>query len=194
MLAISQKLKIGAMASVIAPYPTPSEISKRASGGYYTPSLFSPRTRANRPLSRSVRMTVKRFLPVVVLLACIGAAYAFGLHRFLTLDVLRDNRAALAAFVQSNYAISALAYMAIFIAACVPWGIVFTVIGATLGAAALFLIARSAPSATRCGPAPDRFSPRWLMVSARMRSTICCSFDSNHKRASAARSFSELTK
>ena len=46
VLAISQKLKIGAMASLIAPYPTLSEISKRAAGSYYTPSLFSPRTRS----------------------------------------------------------------------------------------------------------------------------------------------------
>ena len=44
-LAIAQGLKIGAMASVIAPYPTMSEISKRAAGSYYTPSLFSDRTK-----------------------------------------------------------------------------------------------------------------------------------------------------
>ncbi len=46
VLAISQGLKIGAMAGVIAPYPTLSEISKRAAGSYYTPSLFSARTRS----------------------------------------------------------------------------------------------------------------------------------------------------
>ena len=45
-LAISEKLKIGAMASYIAPYPTYGEISKRVAGSYYTPSLFSSRTRA----------------------------------------------------------------------------------------------------------------------------------------------------
>ena len=44
-LAIQQKLKIGAIASMIAPYPTMSEISKRAAGSFYTPSLFSTRTR-----------------------------------------------------------------------------------------------------------------------------------------------------
>jgi pyruvate/2-oxoglutarate dehydrogenase complex dihydrolipoamide dehydrogenase (E3) component len=46
VLAISQGLKIGAMANIIAPYPTLSEISKRAAGSYYTPALFSPRTKA----------------------------------------------------------------------------------------------------------------------------------------------------
>jgi len=44
-LAISQNLKIGALANLIVPYPTRSEASKRAAGCYYTPSLFSPRTR-----------------------------------------------------------------------------------------------------------------------------------------------------
>jgi pyruvate/2-oxoglutarate dehydrogenase complex dihydrolipoamide dehydrogenase (E3) component len=44
-LAISQRLKIGAMANLIVPYPTRGEAGKRAAGGFYTPSLFSPRTR-----------------------------------------------------------------------------------------------------------------------------------------------------
>jgi pyruvate/2-oxoglutarate dehydrogenase complex dihydrolipoamide dehydrogenase (E3) component len=45
-LSISKNLKISAMANLIAPYPTLSEVSKRAAGSYYTDSLFSPRTRA----------------------------------------------------------------------------------------------------------------------------------------------------
>lgn len=45
VLAMSQGLKIGALASMIAPYPTLGEISKRAAGAYYTPKLFSPRIR-----------------------------------------------------------------------------------------------------------------------------------------------------
>ncbi len=45
ILAISQKLKIGAMASFIAPYPTLGEVSKRVAGSYFTPALFGPRTR-----------------------------------------------------------------------------------------------------------------------------------------------------
>ena len=44
-LAISQKLKVGALANLIVPYPTRSEAGKRAAGCYYTPTLFSPRTR-----------------------------------------------------------------------------------------------------------------------------------------------------
>jgi hypothetical protein len=45
VLAISQKMKIGAMAQMIVPYPTLGEVNKRAAGAYYTPSLFSERTR-----------------------------------------------------------------------------------------------------------------------------------------------------
>ena len=55
VLALEQGLKIGAMASSIAPYPTLGEVSKRAAGSYYTPSLFSERTR------KIVRFLLKYF-------------------------------------------------------------------------------------------------------------------------------------
>ena len=45
VLAINERLPIRAMASLIAPYPTLSEISKAAAGAYYTPTLYSERTR-----------------------------------------------------------------------------------------------------------------------------------------------------
>ncbi len=45
VLAIDQGLKIGAMATLIVPYPTLGEVNKRAAGSYYTGSLFSERTR-----------------------------------------------------------------------------------------------------------------------------------------------------
>jgi pyruvate/2-oxoglutarate dehydrogenase complex dihydrolipoamide dehydrogenase (E3) component len=44
-LAISQKLKVGALADLIVPYPTRGEAGKRAAGSFYTPTLFSARTR-----------------------------------------------------------------------------------------------------------------------------------------------------
>ncbi|PWS34665.1 dihydrolipoamide dehydrogenase [Falsiroseomonas bella] len=55
-LAIQKRLKIGAIACSLAPYPTMSEISKRAAGGFYTPTLFGSRTR------RLVGL-IQRFLP-----------------------------------------------------------------------------------------------------------------------------------
>ncbi len=45
VLAMSQKIKIGGIATMVAPYPTLGEVNKRAAGSFYTPSLFSERTR-----------------------------------------------------------------------------------------------------------------------------------------------------
>ncbi|MEM7022995.1 MAG: mercuric reductase [Pseudomonadota bacterium] len=45
VMAVRQRQKIGAIANVIVPYPTYGEVSKRAAGSFYTPKLFSPRTR-----------------------------------------------------------------------------------------------------------------------------------------------------
>jgi pyruvate/2-oxoglutarate dehydrogenase complex dihydrolipoamide dehydrogenase (E3) component len=45
ILAVQDKRKIGGIAQMIAPYPTFGEASKRAGGSFYTPSLFSARTR-----------------------------------------------------------------------------------------------------------------------------------------------------
>jgi pyruvate/2-oxoglutarate dehydrogenase complex dihydrolipoamide dehydrogenase (E3) component len=44
-LAISRRLKIGALANLVVPYPTRGEAGKRAAGSFYAPALFSPRTR-----------------------------------------------------------------------------------------------------------------------------------------------------
>ena len=44
-LAISQKLKIGALANLVMPYPTRGEAGKRAAGSFYAARLFSPHTR-----------------------------------------------------------------------------------------------------------------------------------------------------
>ncbi|MEK9723629.1 MAG: FAD-dependent oxidoreductase [Rhodospirillaceae bacterium] len=44
-LAMAGKLKVGAVAQMIAPYPTLGEVSKRAAGSFYRASLFSERTR-----------------------------------------------------------------------------------------------------------------------------------------------------
>jgi pyruvate/2-oxoglutarate dehydrogenase complex dihydrolipoamide dehydrogenase (E3) component len=44
-LAISRRLKISALANLVVPYPTRGEAGKRAAGSFYTPALFSARTR-----------------------------------------------------------------------------------------------------------------------------------------------------
>ncbi|MFQ5954570.1 MAG: dihydrolipoyl dehydrogenase family protein [Kiloniellales bacterium] len=45
ILAIARNIKMRAMADHIVPYPTLSEINKRVAGSFYTPNLFSERTR-----------------------------------------------------------------------------------------------------------------------------------------------------
>ena len=46
VLALAKGMKVGDLATVIAPYPTLGEVSKRAAGSFFTPKLFSGRTRA----------------------------------------------------------------------------------------------------------------------------------------------------
>ena len=108
-------------------------------------------------------MSLKRVLPVAVLVAFIGAAFAFHLDRYLSLDVLRQNRAHLTAFVSEHGVAAGLGYVIAYIGVValslpgaafmtlaggflfgVVVGATLTVIGATLGATLLFLIARSA--------------------------------------------------
>jgi len=45
ILAINQKLSIKSLATIIAPYPTLGEISKKAAGEFYKSALFSERTK-----------------------------------------------------------------------------------------------------------------------------------------------------
>jgi pyruvate/2-oxoglutarate dehydrogenase complex dihydrolipoamide dehydrogenase (E3) component len=55
-LAITNGLKIGSIASLVMPYPTLSEVSKRTAGTFYTSTLFGSRTK------RLVRL-IQRLLP-----------------------------------------------------------------------------------------------------------------------------------
>jgi uncharacterized membrane protein YdjX (TVP38/TMEM64 family) len=108
-------------------------------------------------------MSFKRLAPLLVLLALVAAAFVFRLDKYLTLDALRDNRAVLAAFVQSYGVIAPLGFVLVYaavVALSLPGATIMTltggflfgvslgaavnVIGATAGASLLFLIARSA--------------------------------------------------
>jgi pyruvate/2-oxoglutarate dehydrogenase complex dihydrolipoamide dehydrogenase (E3) component len=55
-LAIGQKLKLSAVAGMIAPYPTLSEISKRVAGSHFTPTLYGARM-------RTVVRAIQRMVP-----------------------------------------------------------------------------------------------------------------------------------
>jgi uncharacterized membrane protein YdjX (TVP38/TMEM64 family) len=104
-----------------------------------------------------------RLVPLIVLVAGLAGFFALGLERYVTFDTLAQHRASLLAWVDGHPTLAPLAYVAVYIAviACsLPGGTVLTVsggflfgtwlggvyavIGATLGATALFLAARTA--------------------------------------------------
>ena len=117
---------------------------------------------------------VKRLFPVAVILLAIGAVFAFGLDDYLTFDALRDHRGALLAFVANNPFLAPLVFIAIYALATalsLPGGVILTItggflfgtwiggfysiVGATLGAVGIFLIAKTALGDTlrkRAGP------------------------------------------
>lgn len=56
-LAIANKMKMSAVANMVAPYPTLGEINKRAAGAYFGPKLFE------NPTVKKVVGFVQRYLP-----------------------------------------------------------------------------------------------------------------------------------
>lgn len=106
---------------------------------------------------------LRRILPVAVLLAGLGLFWALGLGRYFSFDTLSRHHAGLTAWVAAHGVLAALAFIATYavvvafslpIAVLItpvggflfgPWlGAALAVIGATLGAVAVFLAARTA--------------------------------------------------
>lgn len=106
-------------------------------------------------------ISLRRMAPLVV--ALIGAVllYIYG-RQYLSFDALRDNREALLAWRDANYALAVLTYMALYALATAlsfpgglaltlaggflfgPWfGGAFAVTGATVGAVGIFLAAKT---------------------------------------------------
>lgn len=122
----------------------------------------------------------RRFLPLGVVLVLTAGVLASGAYRYLSLETLVRHRAAIDGFVSQNQALALPAYVAVYVAAValsVPGalfltltgGILFgavlggiaTVIGATLGATAVFLVARSAfgeQMLRRVGPRAEKLA------------------------------------
>lgn len=116
----------------------------------------------------------RKLVPVAVLATGAGAFFALGLHQYLSFGVLREHRGELMAYVAGMPVKAALIYLALYAAAtalAVPGGAILTVtggflfgvwvgtgltvLGATLGATVLFVIARTAFGETlraRAGP------------------------------------------
>lgn len=122
---------------------------------------------------------VKRFLPLIIIAIALAAFFGFGGQKYISLDVLRDNREALSAFVADNYILAVLGFITIYallVAISFPGASLLTifggflfgtwvgggavVIGATIGATLVFLAARSAIGDTlvqKAGPYLKKF-------------------------------------
>jgi uncharacterized membrane protein YdjX (TVP38/TMEM64 family) len=104
-----------------------------------------------------------RFLPLAAILTALALAYSLGLHRYLSFEVLAENRALLLGWTQANTGLALAAFVGAYIAIValsLPGGAVATltggflfgtwlgglaaVVGATIGATLLFLAARTA--------------------------------------------------
>ena len=105
----------------------------------------------------------KRLAPVGALAVLAAIVFAFGLDDYLSFEALREHRAALRGWVAEYGAIAALVYVAVYaagVAVSLPGavfmtlaggflfgaalGTLYTVVAATLGATAIFLVARTA--------------------------------------------------
>jgi len=104
-----------------------------------------------------------RIVPLAVLLAGFALFFIFDLDRYLSFQAIRDNREWLLARVEANGMLAALAFVVVYalvVAFSIPGGAVLTIVsgfmfgtvlggistvfGATIGACALFLAARTA--------------------------------------------------
>lgn len=128
----------------------------------------------NTPGADAPRFSLSRLLPLIVLAALIAAAFWLDLHKLISLETVAENREALTGFVASNLTVAILAFIGIYIAVVAlslpggalltitggflfgPWiGGLATVVGATIGATIIFLIAKTSfgePLAARAGP------------------------------------------
>jgi uncharacterized membrane protein YdjX (TVP38/TMEM64 family) len=112
--------------------------------------------------SSAPRVAIKRYLPLLVPVAGLVAFFALDLGRYVSFEVLRENRVTLLTWVQNAGVLAVLTYMAVYavaVALSLPggavlsitggflfgavWGTVYIVISATLGATVLFLIAKT---------------------------------------------------
>ena len=105
---------------------------------------------------------LKRLLPLMLLVLALALFYAFDLGRLLSFEALAEHRAMLLDWVESHPLVAPLSYILLYIAVVafsLPGGLVMTisggflfgtldgglyaVFGATIGATALFLIAKT---------------------------------------------------
>lgn len=104
-----------------------------------------------------------RFLPLLVLVAGLALVFASGLNRYLSLDVLQERREMLTAYVKAHPVLGVLVYVAayaVLVTLSIPGALLMSmsggflfgpilgptaaVVGMTIGATTMFLVARTA--------------------------------------------------
>ena len=125
--------------------------------------ITSAPARSSNRLKGDFMGKFRRFAPLLAIAAAIFAAYASGLGDYLSFDRLRDNRQLLIGLVESHAVLMVLGFILIYAAATaisLPGGgllsitggflfgsiagTVWIVIGATIGAVGIFLVAKTA--------------------------------------------------
>ena len=118
--------------------------------------------------------SLKRWAPLAILAGLMAVAFSMGWHEYLSFKTIGLNYEALKSFISSNLIVAILAYMALYVAVValsLPGGLVMTlsggllfgwltgaaatVIGATIGATLVFLVAKTSfgeAMAAKAGP------------------------------------------
>ena len=113
--------------------------------------------------AQSPKSPLKRFAPLIIIALALAAFFALGGPKYFNIETLRDNREALAAFVEGNFVLAIGGFIllyAVLVGISFPGASILSlfggfmfgtlagtlgiVIGATLGATAIFLAARYA--------------------------------------------------
>jgi uncharacterized membrane protein YdjX (TVP38/TMEM64 family) len=123
---------------------------------------------------------LRRWMPLAALATAVVAAWSTGLHEYMSLNAIAENRDALMAFVSGNLVLAGIGFMTVYMVAValslpgaslltILGGFLFgwmvggtlTVLGATAGAVIIFMVARTSLGetlASRAGPWMNRLS------------------------------------
>lgn len=127
----------------------------------------------------SDKSMIRRFAPLIVIVAVMATAFNFGLHEYLSIRSIALNLEQMRAFLAENYLTSIAIFIGVYIlvaALSIPGGLILTiaggllfgwvigtlatVIGATIGATLIFLVAKTSLGETlraKAGPWLDEF-------------------------------------
>ena len=106
---------------------------------------------------------MRKWIPLIVILLLMVAVYFLGLPKYLSFEMLKKHREILLAHIEAHPILMPVLYILVYILVValslpggavltllggfffgVPWGVIYVVVGATIGATLIFLAARTA--------------------------------------------------